>query len=230
MQQPPPPQQQQGVAEAPDGSNLEKQPSKKSLFPGRASARGAALISSMRNLSLGGALRGNNNNNANQGKKEVQDWEKQWDEDDEEDSDEEEISSGRQGAPLTARIGTAPPMHAMRPGMDTGHSEMTGSPSVSTPPDAAKPGEGKLNFVTPDGDGVYDAPASPTHQRTTISAPTSPTVIPESDDDGLEWDTGDQAEDARPNVQMFMPMLRVLGKGSFGKVGYEKLIQLLFIC
>lgn len=194
----------------------------------------------MRNLSLGGALRGNNinnnqNSNSNQGKKEVQDWEKQWDEDedDDDDSDDDEedvvVDAGRQGAPLGGgqRVmgGATPPMHAMRPGMDTGHSDMAGiPPSVSTPPlsDVKTVGgggdDGKPYFVTPDN--AYDAPSSPTpHSRAVVSAPGSPVVIPESDDDGLEWDTGHQAEeDSKPHVQMFMPMLRVLGKGSFGKV------------
>lgn len=168
----------------------------------------------MRNLSLGGALRGNNNN---QGKKDAQEWEKQWDEDEDDDSDEEDVSAGRQGAPVVARMGAAPPVHAMRPGMDTGHSDMAGTPSVSTTPDS-KSGDAKPYFVTPDT--VYDAPSSPTHQqRATVSAPNSPNVIPlNDDDDGLEWDTGEQAEDSKPEVKMFMPMLRVLGKGSFGKV------------
>jgi len=166
----------------------------------------------MRNLSLGGALRGNNN--SNQGKKEVQDWEKQWDEDEDDDSDEEEIPPGRQGAPLgghmTATTTAPPQLHAIRPGMDTGHSDV-GHPPVSTPTSDTKP-----HFVTPDA--VYDAPASPTYQKRAVvnSAPNSPNYIPESDDDALEWDTGH--DDSKPNVLMFMPMLRVLGKGSFGKV------------
>eukprot|EP00977_Amphora_coffeiformis_P009786 scaffold2252_cov150-Amphora_coffeaeformis.AAC.1 len=203
-----PPQQQQ---QAPDSNHSEKPASKKSLFRGQASARGAALISSMRNLSLGGALRGNNN--SNQGKKEVQDWEKQWDEDEDDDSDEEEIPPGRQGAPLgghmTATTTAPPQLHAIRPGMDTGHSDV-GHPPVSTPTSDTKP-----HFVTPDA--VYDAPASPTYQKRAVvnSAPNSPNYIPESDDDALEWDTGH--DDSKPNVLMFMPMLRVLGKGSFGK-------------
>jgi len=166
----------------------------------------------MRNLSLGGALRGNTN--SNQGKKEVQDWEKQWDEDEDDDSDEEEIPPGRQGAPLgghmTATTTAPPQLHAIRPGMDTGHSDV-GHPPVSTPTSDTKP-----HFVTPDA--VYDAPASPTYQKRAVvnSAPNSPNYIPESDDDALEWDTGH--DDSKPNVLMFMPMLRVLGKGSFGKV------------
>jgi hypothetical protein len=67
---------------------------------------------------------------------------------------------------------------------------------------------------------VYDAPpGSPPHTRNVVgSAPTSPTVIPVAEDDGVEWDTGQLADDAKPEVQMFLPMLRVLGKGSFGKV------------
>jgi hypothetical protein len=38
----------------------------------------------------------------------------------------------------------------------------------------------------------------------------------------LEWDTGalttGPEDEDKPNVQMFLPLLRVLGKGSFGKV------------
>ena len=40
-------------------------------------------------------------------------------------------------------------------------------------------------------------------------------------EDGVEWDTGAIAAGTdyeKPNVQMFLPLLRVLGKGSFGKV------------
>jgi hypothetical protein len=42
--------------------------------------------------------------------------------------------------------------------------------------------------------------------------------------DGLEWDTGVQIQQKhKPNIEMFLPMLRVLGKGSFGKA-------CLFVC
>lgn len=217
----PPPHQQ-------TPNNYEQKPaSKKSLFQGRASGRGAALISSMRNLSLAGALRGNNSSNAsgNQGKKDAaQDWEKQWDEDDEDDSDDEELPPGRQGAPLGGHMSaSAPPLHAMRPGMDTGHSDLAASPAPSTPSSDLKSNEGKPSFVTPDM--VYDAPPSPTNQqRGVVSVPQSPNVVPVTDDDdGVEWDTGYSDDDAKPNVTMFLPMLRVLGKGSFGKVGIASL-------
>lgn len=154
-------------------------------------------------------MRGNNNNN-NQGKKEVQDWEKQWDEDEDDDSDEEDIAAGRQGA--------APPLHAIRPGMDTGHGDLSATSLITPTADAL---DVKPSFVTPDA--VYDAPSSPKNQQRSFieSAPSSPNVVPVSDDDAVEWDTGHQAEDAKPNVTMFLPMLRVLGKGSFGKVRYN---------
>jgi hypothetical protein len=184
----------------------EKPPSKKSLFPGRASARGAALISSMRNLSLGGALRNS--------KKEAHDWEKQWDADEDDDESDEEEDAGRQGVAGPPRVG-APPLHAMRPGMDTGHSDLS-TPVITSPPPQTKTSD-KAYFVTPEA--VYDAPASPPHTRNVIgSAPSSPTVIPIAEDDGVEWDTGQLVDDAKPEIQMFLPMLRVLGKGSFGKV------------
>ncbi len=40
-----------------------------------------------------------------------------------------------------------------------------------------------------------------------------------SSDDAIEWDTAVQQDmEEKPDIQMFLPMLRVLGKGSFGKV------------
>jgi hypothetical protein len=48
----------------------------------------------------------------------------------------------------------------------------------------------------------------------------------------LEWDTGgmhgaEEAGNLKPNVQMFLPMLRVLGKGSFGKVRHLSAVRLI---
>jgi len=186
---PDPPSQQEQQQPAVVGVMYEKTGSKKSLFPGRASARGAALINSMRNLSLG--VR-------NKQKGEVNDWEKQWDEDD--DSEGEDESDLRQQQQLQSSM----PLHQIRPGMDAGHSapdsllqaQQLASPSATQPVVA--------NFVTPE-----------TQPEDLLSKPIG--------EDGVEWDTGapqQQQPDAnlKPNVQMFMPMLRVLGKGSFGKV------------
>jgi hypothetical protein len=183
----------------------------------------------MKNLSLGGALRGS----SNQAKKDAQEWEKQWDADDDDDSDDEEdVMPGRQGAPIGGHIAAgvaaataAPPIHAMRPGMDTGHSDL-GS-NLSTPTSETKSMDGKPTFITPDA-AVYDAPKSPSpQQRGVVSIPSSPNNYegPVMDDDGVEWDTGYQ-EDVKPNVTMFLPMLRVLGKGSFGKVGSAVCIEI----
>jgi hypothetical protein len=141
-------------------------------FPGRASARGAALINSMRNITLGGTLRSK--------KAEVNDWEKQWDEDD--DSDEEEPP-------------TDAPLHQVRPGgMDTGHSSVPYATTqevhrvTPTPPDL-------LSTPIPSRDDSYDDGYS-------VSSAQAPQLDAEE----------------KPDVHMFLPMLRVLGKGSFGKV------------
>jgi hypothetical protein len=83
-------------------------------------------------------------------------------------------------------------------------------------------------------------PGQPTTTTTTKTATPDPPIqqqqtqhVIDDDDDGVEWDTGIGVSDAdivasdgdgtdlgdtRPNVQQFLPLLRVLGKGSFGKV------------
>lgn len=72
----------------------------------------------------------------------------------------------------------------------------------------------KSHLVT----AIPDTPGLPTGHR-------EPAIV---DDDGVEWDTGivqaqqlgpdGQPISEKPNVQQFLPLLRVLGKGSFGKV------------
>ena len=226
---------------------------KKSIFPGRATARGAALISSMRNLTLAGALRG--------GKKEVNDWEKQWDADEDDDSDEEDedetgtpsdgTSTGVRGGSTSEKPSSftaqSAPLHyhgQVRPAMDAGHSELPMQPHVqsgameptvggpSVPIESASTlqnfnsGNNKVAFVTHDLSAVHQhqqqqdlaaewdmagiqPPSAIVDDQETTST-TVQTTLPQQ-----------QREATKPNVQMFLPMLRVLGKGSFGKVsGY----------
>lgn len=159
-----------------------------------ATGRGAALINSMRNLSLGGALR------PKQPKAVAQDWEKQWDEDDEEDDEddeeeeeEEEIILGADEAAQAVPI----PLH-----------QQPSSPEHTIVPPAA------ASFP------IDESPIKHT-ESLALQHLTDAGISTESED-GLEWDTNTGAEptsdEEKPNMQMFLPMLRVLGKGSFGKV------------
>jgi hypothetical protein len=152
-------------------------PTKKPGLNFRPSGRaGAAILNSMKNLSLGS---GRNLNKPTT----TQDWETKWDED--EDSDEGEVD--QEGAQkLPAHPAHAPPL-TTRPAMDV--------VGISSP---TQPVEPKVHLVT---------------------------ATPEQGlgEDGVEWDTGVYTQDhehEKPNMQMFLPLLRVLGKGSFGKVCY----------
>ena len=173
-------------------------PTKKSGLNFRPTGRaGAAILNSMKHLSLGNSSRGINNNKTTT----TQDWETRWDEDDDSDEGaavEDQLQRKQQPAhPLSAHP-HAPPL--VRPGMDL-------PPSISTPATTTV------------------AMATATLIDTTTTKPHLVTATPEQAvaEDGVEWDTGVYApvggEDyEKPNVQMFLPLLRVLGKGSFGKV------------
>jgi len=166
-------------------------PTKKGLNFRPTGRAGAAILNSMKNLSLGSSR--------NVNKATAQDWEQRWDEDD--DSDEGEDQSDtftNQPAHTTTQAAAAhhvPPFS--RPGMDP-------LPPISSPVPQT---ESKPHLVTA-------------------------TPEPGMTEDGVEWDTGIFApghEYEKPNVQMFLPMLRVLGKGSFGKVGLATLMWLLLL-
>jgi hypothetical protein len=181
---------------------------KKGLFPGR-SARG--MINSMRNLSIGGALRK---------QKEINDWEKQWDEDDDDSEDGEAQQQQQHGGMI------------LRPGMDAGHSNSSLLLAVPPPPPALSSHVIPMSTTPPRGGTTPlqqqhvrfpSAPPSPIPATDLLSAPSSP--LQEKVGGGLEWDTGIALipqqlsfEGRKPDVQMFLPVLRVLGKGSFGKV------------
>ncbi len=172
---------------------------------------GAAIINSMKNLSLGSSVLGRSGNNTASPSKGTRttskDWETKWDEDDDSDGEEEQNAT-KPPAPQHQAVSpqrpppqnvqnlahaqqhhvalTMPPM--IRPGMDIGLS----CPSPDVPTTVAQ----KVHLVT---------------------------ATPEQGvEDGVEWDTGaipsESSDYDKPNVQMFLPLLRVLGKGSFGKV------------
>ncbi|GAX22565.1 ribosomal protein S6 kinase alpha-1/2/3/6 [Fistulifera solaris] len=70
---------------------------------------------------------------------------------------------------------------------------------------------GPLHFQDPPVEEDAKLPAQTVPENQEVS------VI--SSDDALEWDTAVQQNlEEKPDIQMFLPMLRVLGKGSFGKV------------
>jgi len=195
------------------------------LFPGRAQARGAALINSMRNLSLGGALSrtGSGKQQAkgppSQQQQGVNNWEKQWDED--EDSDDEDDEGEEQTSAL----------HQAQPGMDSVTAAAAAAPVyLAQQQQQGQPHDAWQQQQVISEPSFDMAAAAPPQQQT----PQAPDLL--SDDyatavGGAEWDSSESSHQqqqflqqqeqeavAKPNVQMFMPMLRVLGKGSFGKV------------
>lgn len=168
-------------------------PKKGMNFRQGANTAGRTIINSMKNLTLT-RKPSQIQRQASNGKS-VNDWEKQWDEDDDDEDDEEEeqVESTDVKTPAAAQ-----PLHRqMRPGLDAGLSSapLSSAPLVtSTPPQ-------KPHVVTEESiDQLKPVP-----------------------DDGVEWDTGDPLEAPldKPKVEMFLPLLRVLGKGSFGKVRDE---------
>lgn len=127
----------------------------------------------------------------------VSEWQRQWDEDDESDGEDEKKPPAN-GMPMH------PPM-----------------------------GEGGSNLDMPDlrwatsqsPERSGESATMPTQQvKAQNGMPYHPgqvgqRVISREEPGGLLWDTGVQMpQKEKPNIQMFLPMLRVLGKGSFGKV------------
>jgi hypothetical protein len=153
---------------------------------------GRKVMNSLKNLSLG--QRGSSKKGI---QKEENEWETRWDEDDDEsDEDEEDVKIG----PASAGV-------HLRPGMDGGHSSSTPTLRVEPAVPVTPPPEAKFPVTPP---------------RVTPAA----AQVGALDADGLEWDTGTGLDIIpqqdptyeKPNILMFLPLLRVLGKGSFGKV------------
>lgn len=179
--------------------------------------RGTRLINSMKNLAInakttaGAVVHGDHNHEASaaattsgdskiKAADSVSDWQRQWEEDE---SDDEEEDAKLPASPL-------------RPGMDDGYSQAAvGVPSAdprimpTAPKTPERSAESATMPVSPLKDGVIRA--SPARQKQHVERQLS---------DGVEWDTGAQVmpRKEKPSIEMFLPMLRVLGKGSFGKV------------
>lgn len=167
----------------------------------------------------------------NQQQVNVNEWETRWDEDsDEEDDDVKANSLPQQHSIPTSKL--APQLRP--PELDSGYAGAVSAAAAVVSP--AKPLTTDLHsqqqqqqlhppsnltaVVTPEA-------LAPTQTQ----AKQKPAVTDdENDDDGVEWDTGATGNNAvlpaqgelddtsTPNVKHFLPLLRVLGKGSFGKV------------
>ena len=210
-------QQQQQQQQHPDGNN-----SKKGLFPAGRSARG--MINSMRNLSIGNALRSK--------QKDVQDWEKQWDEDDDE---SDEGPEGLEQAPYYgASTAAAPVPVPLSPPRNAAAHEITTSlaQGVAAPPFAAT---GPTDLLSAAARVTPATSTTTTSTSTCIGAPPSVHQQQQLQQVSPDWETESlstvqrqvSAGQRKPDVQMFLPMLRVLGKGSFGKVSSRRVPTVL---
>lgn len=187
-------------------------PVKKGLGFRPSGRAGAAIINSMKNLSLGSGVlhRGNQHSSSKLGgmgsSTNTKEWETKWDEDD---SDGEEEIHAKPPAHQNS-VSPAPPLH---PSSHQHHD-------VSTMPPMVRPGL-DVGLSSPPPTSAI-APMSPTEQPQTKAHLVTATPEQPGMEDGVEWDTGvvppDSLDYEKPNVQMFLPLLRVLGKGSFGKV------------
>lgn len=174
-------------------------------------------------------------------------WDEDEDDDEEEEEEEvEEEGKAQEGEPASYAAGQnairpPPPIHPqMRPDMDSGSASAASAAAaqISSPlPTTSvayyqQPQKQQVPLVSPPS-GTQHPPYAPTpptlkvHLVTATPETPAPPPLPQHqglDDDGVEWDTGMQEGDGqqlsdKPNVEQFLPLLRVLGKGSFGKVG-----------
>lgn len=183
-----------GVMYANDSSNVSSRTTGNSFRNGGKVVRegGRKVINSLKNLSLG--QRGSKKKT----QKDENEWETKWDEDD--DESDEEIDDVKMG-PVSA-------VTHLRPGMDGGHSSL--SPTMATVEPV------RLTALISQEATLHVAIATRQHAALESAL----------DANGLGWETGTDLDmispqDSlyeRPNIQMFLPLLRVLGKGSFGKV------------
>lgn len=161
----------------------------------------------------------------------VNEWETRWDEDsDEEDEDEQpdiqQPTQTQQQQQLPIAGADALPTTAMTPPigppeLDSGFSGAAAA-LVSPEPQLQQqqqPEQPPAIFQQQQqplpGAAVAVTPGPPSKPEIPDSAVTDDEVENTVNDDGVEWDTG---QSTTPNVEQFMPLLRVLGKGSFGKV------------
>ena len=175
---------------------------------------GAAFINSMKNLNIGSAVLGRASSQANHSspskgtRATSKEWETRWDEDDDDDDDSEEEFQDQTTAKPPA------PQHLQGSSSRNGYNIPLNhnQHAATTMPPLIRPGmDMGLSSPTP------QIPSIDTSKAHLVTATPEPGA-----EDGVEWDTGVAAPGVpdyeKPNMQMFLPLLRVLGKGSFGKV------------
>eukprot|EP00980_Cylindrotheca_fusiformis_P008851 scaffold1888_cov120-Cylindrotheca_fusiformis.AAC.21 len=175
------------------GSNYASPPrGKKGGMNFRSSGRGAAIINSMKSLSISNAIQ-KAADKAKSGKGggaagEVNEWETRWDEDDDDEDDESDEATEQTGSHAHK------PLHAQDGSLaEAPKTVLVGEENWPPPQQKAR-----LVTATPES-GIR---------------PQQPGAIAGG------WDTGivpTLHSHEKPNVHMFLPLLRVLGKGSFGK-------------
>jgi hypothetical protein len=175
----------------------------------------------------------------------VNEWESRWDEDsDDEDDDvikpgmlpqqhQQHPVGGAAGIPPTAPI----PPQLGPPELDSGYAGAA-SAAASIVPAAAEQLQQQQQSIYPPSAPSAATPGPLVGTQQTPSEPKSPNqqIVTDDENDDVEWDTGasgnaaglpsgEELDDSSTlNVKHFLPLLRVLGKGSFGKVriGNEK--------
>lgn len=171
---------------------------------------GRALLNSMKNLSI----RTKSPNN-----KDESEWETRWDEDDESDGEEDESTDVQEKedvkmpASETTSLASAStgPLHTSGEAVSPVNSMAPPAPPIS-----------KSYPIQPTATVAQKPPAAASDSQSSTFSKQQPA-------DSIGWDTGTATGPAtpalvqestyeKPNVQMFLPLLRVLGKGSFGKV------------
>ena len=163
----------------------------------------------------------------------VNEWETRWDEDsDEEDEDEQpdiqQPTQTQQQQQLPIAGADALPTTAMTPpiGPPELDSGFSGAAAALVSPEPQLQQQQQQQPEQPPaifqqqqqplpGATVAVTPGPPSKPEIPDPAVTDDEVENTANDDGVEWDTG---QSTTPNVEQFMPLLRVLGKGSFGKV------------
>jgi serum/glucocorticoid-regulated kinase 2 len=127
-------------------------------------------------------------------------WKNAWEEDDDDSVEEGESSSTTIALVEALRISDM--THPFQPAMDTGHSAVSSLEFSDSTLTASKivPSHHQQLDVTPDEDDILSRRAD---------------LIIEKD--GVKWESSPIIHE-KPSITMFYPLLRVLGKGSFGKV------------
>ena len=147
-------------------------------------------------------------------------WDKAWAEDTESDGDENE---GNDIADVS-HVGTAA-AHVMESSGKYAHASAPMSPSNNMAlHQIMRPGmDGAHSSSSPIRNGTMQNRLFDYNRKQTPADEANKKLMNKVDSElqrganGVQWDTDEQSYE-KPNVTMFLPLLRVLGKGSFGKV------------